>query len=261
MVTEGDGLRPVRPSDIMILLRSPGSVLRHYIRALGEEGIPWEADGGEDFFSTTEVNTALAILQVVDNPRQDVPLIAALRSPVYGFDGDKLALIRAGAQGDFYSALVQRAEEGDPECRSFLEELEELRFGAGDRSCRQLIWHVYERTNLLGIFGAMERGGERQNNLLALYALAGSLEQAGCRSLFQFLLRLDRLQAAGNRITAAPPGREGEGVSILSIHRSKGLEKPVVLVCGLSRRLNREDLMRPVLFHPKLGNLMKISHI
>ena len=253
MVTEGDGLRPVRPSDIMILLRSPGSVLRHYIRALGEEGIPWEADGGEDFFSTTEVNTALAILQVVDNPRQDVPLIAALRSPVYGFDGDKLALIRAGAQGDFYSALVQRAEEGDPECRSFLEELEELRFGAGDRSCRQLIWHVYERTNLLGIFGAMERGGERQNNLLALYALAGSLEQAGCRSLFQFLLRLDRLQAAGNRITAAPPGREGEGVSILSIHRSKGLEKPVVLVCGLSRRLNREDLMRPVLFHPKLG--------
>ena len=252
-IPDGEGERPLRPSDVMILLRSPGVVLPHYLSALSEEGIPWCADGGEDFFETTEVSVALSLLQIVDNPRQDVPLIAALRSPVYGFDGDKLALLRAGAKDvDFYTAVVQAAQGGDQACRRFLEELEELRFGAGDRTCRQLIWHIYEQTNLLGLFGAMPGGQERQDNLLSLYALAGEMEESGCRSLFQFLLRLERLRAAGGKFSTAS-GREGEGVSILSIHRSKGLEKPVVLVCGLSRRLNREDLMRPVLFHPRLG--------
>ena len=254
MVEEGDGLRRLRPSDVMLLLRSPGPVLHHYLQALNEEGIPWTADGGGDFFETTEVNVALAILQVVDNPRQDVALIAALRSPVYGFSGDKLALLRADSEGDFYTALTHAAENGDRECQDFLDQLEQLRFGAGDQTCRQLMWHIFEKTNLLGIFGAMEGGAERQSNLLSLYALAGQLENSGCRTLFQFLLRLDRLRAAGGQIgSTARRGREGEGVSILSIHRSKGLERPVVLVCGLGRRINRDDLMRPVLFHPVLG--------
>ena len=254
MVEEGDGLRPMRPSDVMILLRSPNPVLHHYLRALNEEDIPWTADGGGDFFESTEVNVALAILQIVDNPRQDVALISALRSPVYGFSGDKLALLRAEGRGDFYSVLVQAAQNGDMECQGFLDQLDELRFGAGDRTCRQLIWHIYEKTNLLGVFGAMEGGGERQSNLLSLYALAGQMENGGCRTLFQFLLRLERLKNAGSKLGADSGGRhEGEGVSILSIHRSKGLEKPVVLVCGLSKQINREDLKRPVLFHSELG--------
>ena len=252
MIEEGEGLRPLRPSDVMILLRSPGTVLHHYLRALSEEGIPWTAEGGGDFLETTEVQVALAILQVVDNPRQDVPLIAALRSPVYGFTADRLSLLRADSDGDFYTALVKGAERGDEDCRRFLQDLEELRFGAGERTCRQLIWHIYEKTNILGLFGAMEGGGERRDNLLSLYALAGQLEEGGCRTLFPFLLRLQRLREAGDRFSA--PGRgEGEGVSILSIHRSKGLEKPVVLVCGLTRRLNREDFRGSVLFHPELG--------
>ncbi len=255
MVEEGEALRPLRPSDVMILLRSPGPVLHHYVRALGEEGIAWSAEGSEDFFESTEVNVALAILQIVDNPRQDVPLIAALRSPVYGFSGEKLALLRADCkEEDFYTALVRAAERGDRECQDFLDSLDKLRFDAGDRTCRQLMWYIYEKTNLLGVFGAMEGGGGRQDNLLALYALAGQLEDSGCRTLFQFLLRLERLKESGSRLkTAARPGQGGEGVSVLSIHRSKGLEKPVVLVCGLTRRINRDNLMRPVLFHPELG--------
>ena len=253
MVTEKDELRPIRPSDIMILLRSPGTVLRHYIRALGEENIPWSAEGGSDLFASTEINVALSILQIVDNPRQDVALIAALRSPVYGFTENKLAMLRAGAEGDFYSALVHAAEDGDRECADFLEQLAQLRFGAGDMTCRQLIWHIYEKTNILGVFGAMPAGAERQNNLLALYSLAGQMENAGCRPLFKFLLRLDRLRESGAKLTVTDPGREGEGVSILSIHRSKGLEKPVVLVCGLMHQFNREDFNGAVLFHPSLG--------
>ena len=254
MVTEGDHQRPLRPSDVMILLRSPGAVLHYYTRALGEENIPWVADGNEDFLSTTEVNVALAILRLVDNPRQDVPLLAALRSPVYGFTADRLAELRAADQGeDFYSAVAAGAARGEQDCADFLDQLERLRFGAGDRTCRQLIWHIYETADLLGVFGAMNEGRKRQENLLSFYALAGQMEDGGCRTLFQFLLRLDRLRQTGGKLTAARPAQEGEGVSILSIHRSKGLEKPVVLVCGLSRRLNRDDLKAPVLFHPELG--------
>ncbi len=244
--------RPLEPSDVMILLRSPGTVLHHYIRALNEQGIPWSAEGSEDIFSSTEVNVALSLLQVVDNPRQDVALIAVLRSPVYHFSADRLSQLRAGGEGDFYLALERAAQEGAEDCRAFLEELAQLRFGAGDKTCRQLIWHIYEKTNLLGLFGAMDGGEVRQNNLLALYTLAGQLEGAGCRSLFQFLLRLERLRELGSALTPAA-ATQGGGVSIMSIHRSKGLEKPVVLLCGLSKQLNKEDMKRPVLFHPQLG--------
>ena len=136
---ENGGQRPVLPSDFMLLLRSPGPVLHHYIRALGELDIPWSAEGAGDIFETTEVNVALAILQIVDNPRQDVPLLAALRSPVYGFSGDKLALLRADSGGDFYTALTHAAGAGDEQCKKFLEELEALRFGAGDRDRKSVV--------------------------------------------------------------------------------------------------------------------------
>lgn len=252
LVTGGDSPRPVRPSDIMVLLRSPGSVLHQYIRAFSEAGIPWSAEGSGDYFETPEVYAAMSILQIVDNPRQDVPLIAALRSPVYGFTADQLAFLRGMSRSDFYSALCAAADGGDGASAEFLQQLNELRRGAGEQTASQLIWHIYEQTNLLGVFGAMEGGEQRQENLLSLYALAQQMEGSGCRTLFQFLLRLERLRESGGKIKTAG-GLEGEGVSIMSIHRSKGLEKPVVLLCGLTKRMNKVDLTRPVLFHPQLG--------
>ncbi len=246
---EGRGLKP---TDIMILLRSPGPVLHHYIRALNEQSIPWSADAGEDFFQSTEINVALSLLRIVDNPRQDVALIAALRSPVYDFSADRLAQLRAQTTGDFYSAVVQAAQRGEQDCEDFLEELDRLRFGTGDRTCSQLIWHIYQQTNLLGLFSVMPEGKTRRAHLLALYELAQRQESAGCQTLFEFLLRLDRMRANGQRLLSGI-AREHDGVRIMSIHRSKGLEAPVVLVCGLGRRFNREDSMHPVLFHSKLG--------
>ena len=245
--------RPLQPSDVMILLRSPGPVLHHYIRALNEQGIAWSADAGEDFFDSTQINIALALLQIVDNPRQDVALISALRSPVYGFSADRLAQLRAQAQGDFYSAVVQAARRGEQDCVDFLAELDQLRFGAGDRTCSQLIWHIYDRTNLPGLVSAMPGGEERRGHLLALYELARRQESAGCRTLFEFLLRLDRMRANGQTLLSSGAVQQSGGVRIMSIHRSKGLEAPVVLVCGLGRRFNRDDTMRPVLFHAQLG--------
>ena len=251
-VSDGEGGgRPVRPADIVILLRSPNTVLHHYARALGERDIPWEAEGGGDFFAATEVNVALSLLQIVDNPRQDVPLISVLRSPVYGFSADRLAELRAASPDtDFYAALTA---DGGEDSRAFLTELDELRFGAGELSSHELLWQLYDRTNLLGVFGAMERGEERQSNLLTLAELARRFEGAGHKGLFGFLSYLTRLRENGAKLALPAPGREGGGVRILSIHKSKGLEFPVVLLCGLARRLNREDMSRPILFHPKLG--------
>ena len=252
-VREGGTLRAMRPSDAAILLRSPSVVLPYFTRALDEQGIPWRAEQGEDFFGSTEVSTALSLLQIVDNPRQDVPLIAALRSPVYGFSGDRLALLRAGEKkGDFYSAVERAAEEGDTECRRFLEELSALRRDCGERKTHELLWRIYEETNLVGLCAALGDGRRRKENLTALYELARSCEESGNGGLFGFLTYLDRMRKAGGTLPGLRQGKS-EGVTIMSIHRSKGLEFPVVLLCGMAKRMNREDMQKPILFHPKLG--------
>lgn len=251
-VSGGDGKqRPACPGDMVILLRSPGTVLHHYAQALGERNLPWEADGGGDFLDATEVSVALSFLRIVDNPRQDIPLISVLRSPLYGFSADRLAEIRAGAEGgDFYGALL--GDDG-PDAVSFLADLSVLRDQACDMSCRQLLWALYKRTNLIGIFGAMGDGESRRGNLLALVECAQQFEEAGYKGLFSFLSYLDRVRANGGRFSRSSPAGEGAGVRILSIHKSKGLEFPIVFLCGLARRFNREDMRRPMLFHPVLG--------
>ena len=245
------GTRPLEPGDVVILLRSPNTVLRHYARALGEQGLAWEAEGGEDFLTSTEVSVALSCLRIVDNPRQDVPLISVLRSPVWGFSADRLAQIRSAAPDtDFYGALLA---DGGADVGEFLEELDRLRDLSCDMSCHQLLWEVYDRFAMLGIFSAMGDGETRRGNLLALAECARQFESAGHKGLYGFLSYLDRVMNAGGRLSAPNPAGEGGGVRILSIHRSKGLEFPVVFLCGLARRLNREDMQKPMLFHPKLG--------
>ncbi|MGN0968882.1 MAG: UvrD-helicase domain-containing protein, partial [Oscillospiraceae bacterium] len=130
------GQRPVRADDMVILLRSPGPVLRHYTRALAEAGIPVETESGGDFFETTEISVALSLLEIIDNPHQDVPLLSALRSPVFGFTPDRLSQIRAGCKdGDFYAALEA---DGGEDCAAFLQQLKLLRFRAGELSAQQL---------------------------------------------------------------------------------------------------------------------------
>ena len=251
-VADGEGgTRPLEQGDVVILLRSPNTVLRHYARALGEQGLAWEADGGEDFLTSTEASVALSCLRIVDNPRQDVPLISVLRSPVWSFSADRLAQIRSAAPDtDFYGALLA---DGGADVKEFLEELDRLRDLSCDMSCHQLLWEIYDRFGMLGIFSAMGDGETRRGNLLALAECARQFESAGHKGLYGFLSYLDRVMNAGGRLSAPSPAGEGGGVRILSIHRSKGLEVPVVFLCGLARRLNREDMQKPMLFHPKLG--------
>ena len=250
-VRGGDGeLRPVEPEDIVILMRSPSARLAVFTAALEREGIPCDGGESEDFFSTMEIAVVLSLLEIVDNPRQDVPLIAVLRSPLVGMSADRLAEIRAlQPEGDYYEALCR--DEGE-DAQAFLSLLRELRHASREMAADKLLWYCYDRCRVEAIFGAMADGAQRQARLTALYDYVRRLVQSGRTGLFDCVSHLRRLLENGDApaITAA---RASGGVRIMSVHKSKGLEFPVVVLTDLNRSFNRQDLDRPVLVHPQLG--------
>jgi len=243
-----DGLRPIEAEDIAILLRSPGSVGQHYQDALSARGIRSAFGSGRDLLQTGEIGVLRSILQVLSNPRQDIPLIAVLCSPVIGFSADDLARIRGRKKhGDFYEALLL---DDAPKTRAFLEILEHLRACARQMPLARLLEEIFCVTRMDSIYAAMDGGVERVGNLREFYRLALDFEAAARRDLSQFLEQLDLLSEKGLTIQDPPTGG---AVQILSIHKSKGLEYPVVFLAGLSRSFNREDLRAQVLCDGELG--------
>ena len=243
-------LRPVREEDIVILMRSPSTRLLDYRRALESRGILCAADAGEDFFASMEIAVLFSFLQVIDNPRQDVPLIAVLRSPLFGFVPDELAALRSQQRtGDFYDALLL-SEDGHS--KEFLAVLRSLRDSAAHLSVRELLSEIYRKCNVLGIFGAMHRGAERKENLLAFLELSEDFARAGRQGLFDFVRTL-REQLASGEAAAMQTMHASSGVRIMSIHKSKGLEFPVVILSDLARRFSNMDFQSSVLVHPQLG--------
>ena len=243
-------LRPVREEDIVILMRSPSTRLLDYRRALESRGIRCAADAGEDFFASMEIAVLFSFLQVIDNPRQDVPLIAVLRSPLFGFVPDELAALRSQQRtGDFYDALLL-SEDGHS--KAFLAVLRSLRDSAAHLCVRELLSEIYRKCNVLGIFGAMHRGAERKENLLAFLELSEDFARTGRQGLFNFVRTL-REQLASGEAAAMQTTHASSGVRIMSIHKSKGLEFPVVILSDLARRFSNMDFQSSVLVHPQLG--------
>ena len=248
MIRAGEGLRPIEPEDIAILLRSPGSVGREFQEALSMRGIRSSMGTSRDLLQTGEISVLRSLLQVISNPRQEIPLAAVLASPLFGFSADELARIRAKTPYvDFYQALC--ADEGE-KSRAFVEDLTALRREAKLLPLAELLEQIFCRTRMDSIYAAMETGVECTENLREFYGLAMDFEATAWRDLGQFLEYLDMLEESGlkREETAA-----GGCVSILSIHKSKGLEYPVVFLSGLSRSFNREDLRAPVLCEGELG--------
>ena len=249
VVRDGDQLRCIRPEDICILLRSPGSVGSYYTAALGRRGIRCVTGGGDDLLQTMEIRALRAVLQIVSNPRQDIPLVAALTSPVFGFTADDLAVIRAGSRKhNLYDALM---ESELPKAKLFLETVSALRRTARLKTLSELVQEIFLLTRMDSLFAAMHGGETRRNNLLLLYKLASNFESGGHRDLEQFLAHLDAMEEKG--LIAAGEQTICGAVTLMSIHKSKGLEFPVVIVAGLSRTFNREDLRAQVLCDQELG--------
>lgn len=252
MVRQGEDLRPVRPGDVVILLRSPGSCAGHYRKTLEARGIPVSAGAGGSVLDTGEVAVLRSFLQVLDNPLQDIPLEAVLASPVFRFTADHLGSIRAACpEGALFEALTRAGEAGDPQAEAFLELLRSLRQAARLESLTRLLEEIYARTHMEAVFAAMDGGEKRRRNLEFLYETAASFEQGGRKDLSQFLAFLDT--AAQKGLQPEEAGGAPDAVSILSIHKSKGLEYPVVFLSNLSAAFNREDLRSNVLVDSQLG--------
>lgn len=248
MVRNGDILRPITADDIVILLRSPGSVGGEFRFALERAGIPCHIGGDSNLLQAPEVESLHAILQIIHNPLQDIPLLAALTSPVFGFTADDLAFIRSSNRYcTFYHALENSSL---PKAVSFISLLSEIRKAARQLTVSQLIHYLFAKAGILSIYGAMEDGDDRVRNLQSFSQIASDYESTGYKDLTYFLSHLSAMEEKGLSTVEAPPVGS---VRIMSIHKSKGLEFPVVFLCGLSRMFNMSDLQKQVLCHKELG--------
>ena len=248
MVRQNDVLRPITPDDIVILLRSPGSVGAEFSYALEQQGIRCTMGADTDLLLTPEVETLCAILQIIHNPLQDIPLIAALSSPVFGFTADDLALIRSrNRRSKFYKAL---SEFDSQKTIWFCGLLNKLRYESRFCTISQLIHRIFIATGMLSIYRAMEDGDQKVQNLQSFCQIAANYEATGRKELLSFLEYLSAMEENGIRVA----GVTASGVvRIMSIHKSKGLEFPVVFLCGLSRVFNTTDIKKQILCHKELG--------
>lgn len=250
--------RRIRPSDIAVLLRSRKDRAPVIASALNEAGIEVYTDAGDDFLSSAEINAVFSLLSVVDNPFQDTHLIGCLRSPVFGFTANELGEIRlsGGTGGSFYDALEQCTKSGSPtgaKCSKFLEQLNDMRMTTADMSVGSAVGEIIDRSGAAAIFGAMEGGEQRKANLRHLFELAAEYEKRGGCCIGGFLKYLSDASKRG-KIKEPGAARGGTGgVRIMTIHHSKGLEFPVVILACAADKVNERWRSDPMLFHPELG--------
>ena len=249
MIRDKEGFRPVRPDDIVILLRSPGSVGADFCYALEQRGIRCTMGGGVDLLQTEEIRLIHALLQTIYNPMLDIPLVTVLSSRVFGFKANELAEIRSQNSGyNFYRALKKHNSE---QARSFLTMLEELREYARMNSLSGLIQKIISVTRFDSIYAAMDNGADRVRNIKAFTQYISAYESTGAKELGQLLAHLEAVAEKGMSVSA-DSGNAG-CVTIMSIHKSKGLEFPVVFLSALSRRFNHDNSTAQVLCHKNMG--------
>ncbi|HUW65493.1 MAG TPA: helicase-exonuclease AddAB subunit AddA, partial [Spirochaetia bacterium] len=247
--------RPLAYRDMVVLLRSVRGAADSFLYEFRRQGIPAAADAGPGYFAATEVETMLSLLQVIDNPLQDVPLAAVLRSPLVGLGAAELAQIRAAqTDGAFHRAVVGAALTGAARAQldRFLSLLAGWRGQARQGRLSELIWRIYRETGFYDYAGALPGGQVRQANLRSLYDRACQYEKTSLHGLFDFLRFVERLREGGQ--DTGPAGSEKEDVvRIMSIHKSKGLEFPVVFLAGLGRSFNLQDVRAQTVLHKDLG--------
>ena len=310
--------------DMVILLRSPGSIADTMVSVLGNEGVPAYCTSSEGYFSAVEVETVLSLLSIINNPRQSIPLAAVLRSPIYGFTDEELAEIvvaRGGLEHRFAGeealrqpeeaeneenetsaddeaaidkaeeiktaaaaeagARVTAAEEAAAEKGSekteasavpeeseekplspalqekldnFYRELSHFRELSHYLSIHELLYRIYDETGYYNYVSAQPAGERRRANLDQLIDSALAFEKTSYRGLFDFIRYIEKLKKYNNdQGEASVLSEQNDLVRIMSIHKSKGLQFPVVFLAGLGRRINKMDLSGNVLIDPSLG--------
>ncbi len=254
--------------DIVILLRTMEGWAETFIDCLMEEGIPAYAQTRTGYFSAREIRTLLDLLRIIDNPMQDIPLAAVMTSPIGGFSPEELAVIKAefnrslepGKTRGIYGALqAYSGKEADgtglsEKVRRFLSLLEDFRARAVYMRLHRLLRYILEKTEYGYILSAMPGGKLRMANVEMLIKRAVDYETTSYHGVFQFVRYIERLQKYSVDFGEASLSGSGENaVQITSIHKSKGLEYPIVILAGAGKRFNQEDSNGKILLHPDLG--------
>ena len=254
------GYRPARYGDVVVLLRATRHKANTVLDVFSRLGVPAYAELGTGYFAALEVETMVALLAVLDNPRQDIPLAAVMRSPIGGFSAHDLARVRAARpEGDFYDAVAAGA--GDESLgllghrlREFVERLDDWRTRARRQPLSELVWYLLTETGYFDYAGAMPGGRQRQANLRALYERARQFDGFARHGLDRFLRFIDRLrEGAGDLGTAPAVGESDDVVRVMSVHKSKGLEFPIVIVLDMGRRFRQRDRHPHLAFQRDLG--------
>lgn len=254
---EKTGLRKLRDSDIAILTRTRSNNLQ-IMQEFAKTDIPLFITDAQNYFQTFELVIIMNYLRIIDNPRQDIPLVAVLRSPIFNFTEPELAQIRVNSRNtDFFDAVVKSSSfssELGEKCKNFLNQLEGFRQFATNHRISELIWSIYEETHLLEIVTGLPNGQQRRINLQALYERASSYESAGFKGLYQFINFIERMRK--NQKDLAQPllsDQADDAVKLMTIHSSKGLEFPVVFVADLNHGYQKRDLSGDYIISSKFG--------
>lgn len=261
MAARKDGtLEPLSYRHIVVLLRSMAGKADVLIQALQEGGIPSYAEQSGGYFAAVEVQVMLALLRCIDNPEQDLAMAAVLRSPLVGLDETALAGVRLAGDGTLWQnlpAFVASLPDGVDEkedLQQFMTAFDSWRTYSRRHGVAELLQRLYDDTAYVDFVGAMPGGDVRQANLKALYDRARQYEEAGFRGLFRYLQLMDKMKEDGLDLAPAKVVSEKEDVvRIMSIHKSKGLEFPVVFVADMGKAFNRRDTQDQILFHNRLG--------
>lgn len=249
--------RDYRYADFAVLLRA-GTDAQTVAETLSQCGIPCYAQTSGGYFDAVEVQILRNLLRVIDNRRQDVPLLSVLASSIGQFTFAELVDVRAGCRtGTFFDAFLRRSAQDDPigkRAGEFLERLDAYREESCLLSVEELLGKLLDETGFYEEMGALPGGAERQANLNALLDKAHSFERSGARGVWNFLRQLDLAEntasiGAAQTVTA-------DVVRILTIHKSKGLEFPVVFVAGLGKRFNLQDMRNALQLHAQYGAAM-----
>ena len=254
--------RDVMYRDFCILLRAANNGKAEiYADALSQNNIPAFVSSSAGFFASTEVSTVLNIIRITDNPIQDIPLLAVMLSPVYGFTPNELAKLRIpDRKAPLYHCLVTSALGGDKKSKDFIEKIEKLRMLSSTLPCSQFIRELYEATGYSAICAALKDGSKRQANLNMLLDYAVTYEDSGKRGLSGFIRFIDRIQKEnGDLESASDVSQAADVVRIMTIHKSKGLEFPICIVADLTSKFNNDNKRGAVAFHPTGGICFDIT--
>lgn len=249
-VQNADGsFRQIQWRDFAVLRRSLAGWGTRAVAAMRQAGIPAVVNERDGYFEAQEIQLLLSLLQIIDNPEQDLPMAAVLHSGLVGLDANELGALRLTGDGSLWSVMPLYAEQAqDEHLLQFIAHIERWRTLSRRHGVADLLWDIYETLDYVNYVGAMPNGLVRRANVMALYERAKGFESSGFRGLFRFLRFVESLRDSNQDMAVANVVTEADDVvRLMTIHKSKGLEFPVVFLSGVQKKFNTMDFNSPLL--------------